>query len=212
MKIPGKFPLSILVALAACTWVAVGFVLYGTKPDIGFFKPMSLVTGVLATVLAAYDRWIWRIPGLAAVHGIPNLNGTWIGEIRSMWKDPATGQVPAPVIAAIVIRQTYTAVSIRMFTDQSSSVSVAARIEPEADGRINLMYVYRNEPRLSLQDRSRVHHGGVRFALGGAADVLEGAYWSDRDSKGEMVLKRKSRKHALDFESAQKIGNPQSSS
>jgi len=206
MKVPGKFPLFILVGLAACTWVAVAVGVYGTKPDVGFFRPMGVVTVVLATGLAAYDRWLWRIPGFALAHGISNLNGTWIGELRKISPDNAGKSTRRPKPVAMVVHQTYTALSLRMFTSESGSVSVAAGLSLESDGGVFVTYVYRNDPRLAVQDKSRVHLGGARLALRGNGDVLEGAYWTDRDSKGEITLRRVSRKRALDLESAQKLG------
>lgn len=205
MKVPGQFPLGILVGLAACTWFAVAVALYGASPDLGFFKPMTLVSGALAAVLAGFDRWVWRIPGFASVHGVPDLNGTWHGELRSMWIDPATGASPAPIPILVVVRQTYTAISIRTFTAESSSVSIAAGLVAEPDGSLVLTYLYRNEPKLSVQDRSRTHHGGVRLALVGEADKFEGSYWTDRTSKGELSLRRVGRKAVLDFEAGKKL-------
>ena len=205
MRVPGQVPLAILVCLAACTWFVVGVLLYGARPDMGFFKPMSIVVGITATALAAYDRWLWRTLGLPTLHGIPDLNGTWFGEIRSMWTNPATGIEPAALPVALVIRQTYSALSLRMFTGESTSVSLAAGLQREIDGRIVVSYLFRNEPALSVQDNSRVHHGGARLALGGDRDVLDGSYWTDRDSKGEMTLRRVSRARALDLEAAQRL-------
>ncbi|MCB9689731.1 MAG: hypothetical protein H6735_32130 [Alphaproteobacteria bacterium] len=204
MKVPGQFPLGILVGLAACTWFAVAVALYGASPDLGFFKPMTLVSGFLALVLAGFDRWLWRIPGLVHVHGVPDLNGTWKGELRSMWIDPATGASPPPIPTFVVIRQTYTAISVRTFTVESSSVSIAAGLVAEPDGSLVLTYLFRNEPKLSVQDRSRLHHGGVKAALAGESDKLKGSYWTDRASKGELSLVRIDKKPVLDFESGQK--------
>jgi hypothetical protein len=206
MKVPGQFPPRILVGLAACAWFAVAVVLYGASPDLGFFKPMTLVSGFLALVLAGFDRWLWRMPGLVQVHGVPDLNGTWKGELRSMWIDPTTGAAPPPIPTFIVIRQTYTAISVRTFTVESSSVSVAAGLVAEPDSSLVLTYIFRNEPTLSVQDRSRLHHGGVKLVLGGKSDKLFGSYWTDRCSKGEVALTRVSKAAALDFETASELG------
>jgi hypothetical protein len=205
VRVPGQFPLTILVGLAACTWLLVAAGLYGAEAEFGFFKPMSIVTGVLATALAACDRWLWRIPGLSFLHGVPDLNGTWRGEIHSIRKDD-DGQPRAPIPIALVIRQSYTSLSVSLFTAESSSVSIAAGLSTEADGRTVVSYLYRSEPKLSAQDRSRVHHGGVKLTLIGDGDILDGAYWTDRDSKGEIRVKQVSRwSHALDLESARAL-------
>jgi hypothetical protein len=205
VKPPGRFPLTILVGLAACTWLAVAVVLYDATPELAFFKPLSIVAGVVATILALFDRLIWRIPYLDLVHGVPNLNGTWKGELRSMWVAPDTGQPPPPKVVYLVVRQTYSSATVRMLTDESSSLSIAASLVPETDGSLLLTYLYRNEPKLSVQDKSRLHYGGVKLRLVGKNDRLSGEYWTHRESKGEMDFERVSRQSVLDFGSAKAL-------
>jgi hypothetical protein len=210
VRVPGQFPLSILVGLAALTWLAVAVALYGASPDPAFFKPMSFVVGVVGTTLAAWDRFVWRIPKLSAVHGIPDLNGTWVGELKSNWKDPTTGVSPGPIPIVIVIKQTYTAMTVATHTAESSSNSVAAGMHTEPDGRHAIVSLYRNEPRLSVQDRSRIHYGGVRLNLVGSEDHLQGPYWSDRGTSGEIAVRFVSRTRVLDFTAGQALAGSKS--
>lgn len=205
MRIPGKFPLSILIGLGACTWIAVAIVLYGAKAELSFFKPLSIVTTVLTVALAGFDRLFWRLPWMSKLHGVPNLNGTWTGHVDSTWVDPKNGKALTSILGVVVVRQTYTSLYVRMFTAEQSSMSVAAGLEPEADGRVVMNYLYRSEPQLSIRDRSQIHYGGVRLALGGEADELDGSYWTDRNSKGELKLRRISRVHAADLKAAERL-------
>lgn len=191
--------MSILVGMVAATWFVVAVAFFGAPASMAFFKPMSIVAGVLTAVLAGWDRWVWRIPKLSLVHGVPNLNGTWKGELTSLWTDPKTGEAPAALPVVVVVRQTYTSVTVTTFTEESTSVSVAAGLTTEPDGRHVLASMYRNEPKLTAQERSRPHHGGVRLTLAGDEDKLEGHYWTDRATSGEMKLVRAGRKHVLDY-------------
>jgi hypothetical protein len=206
VTVPGKFPLSILVGMAAMTWFLVAVGIFGAPASSAFFKPMSIVVAILTGVLAGWDRWVWRIPRLSLVHGVPNLNGTWKGQLTSLWTDPETGEVPAPIPIVFVVRQTYTSVTVRTFTEESTSVSVAAGLTTEPDGRHVLAAMYRNEPKLTAQERSRPHHGGVRLAVSGNEDKLEGHYWTDRGTSGEMMLVRAGRKHVLDYAAGVALG------
>lgn len=206
MKIPGKFPLSILVALGACAWFGTAVVLYGAKAEFSFFKPLSLVTTVLTVALVAFDRLLWRLPWLSKLHGVPNLNGTWIGHVDSLRLTPEDSK-KTPIRGAIVVRQTYTSLYVRMFTAEQTSVSVAAGLESEADGRVVMNYLYRSEPQLSVQDRSRIHYGGARCALIGEANELDGSYWTDRNSKGELKFLRISRDQAADLKAAERLND-----
>lgn len=200
---PGRLPIAILVALAACCWLLV-LVILGTTADIGFFKPFAVVVGFLSLGLAAFDRWGWRWPGIRRITGRPIVEGTYRGEIRTEWASPASGEPPEPVAAALVIRQTFTAMTVTVFTAESTSESLTASLDEAADGRFSVVGLYRNEPRLSVQDRSRVHHGGLRLQVAGAAkDRLQGSYWTDRRSQGELELHWVSEKRASDFVEAE---------
>jgi hypothetical protein len=202
MKVPGKFPVAILVGLAACTWVTAGALVYGMDAGWSFFKPFTIVVAVIAAVLAGYDRFLWKLPVFSAAHDVPNLNGTWLGDRSTLWKDPKTGIVPPDAKSVMVIRQTFTSITVMSFTAESLSMSVAAGIAREADGgRLVVTYVFRNEPKLPKRPESPTHYGGARLDIGGNKDVLSGHYWTDRDSKGTATFKRVSKDHALDFES-----------
>lgn len=201
MKVPGKFPVAILVGLAACTWVIAGALVYGMATGWSFFKPFTIVVAVIAAALAAYDRFLWKLPVFSAAHDVPNLNGTWLGDRSTLWKDPKTGIVPPDAKSVLVVRQTFTSITVIGFTDESTSVSAAAGIAREADGgRLVVNYVYRNDPNLPKRPVSPPHYGAARLAIGGNKDVLSGDYWTDRDSKGTVTFKRVSKDHVLDFE------------
>lgn len=200
-RLPGQFPPAVLVGLVATCWLAIGIGFYEANWDISFFKPMSGVVLVVSVALGGFDRWLWRWKLVERYHSVPNLNGTWRGELRSSWTDPQTGHPTPAIPIVLVIRQTYSAISVRAFTTESSSVTVAANVELEAEATHLVTYVFRNEPRLLVQDRSRTAYGGARLQLAGAKDRLEGSYWTDRGPHGELRVVRVSRDHVLDFQS-----------
>jgi hypothetical protein len=102
----------------------------------------------------------------------------------------------------MVIRQTSSTASVTLISDESKSKSSLARVVKE-DGSWLLHYVYTNEPRLEVRGRSPIHHGSAVLSVTGApAKRLEGGYWTDRDSKGQLKLTKRSKKLAEDFEEA----------
>ena len=210
---PGRLPISILVGLAACTWALV-LVVAGSEIGWGFAKPFSVVVGVISVALAGFDRWLWRWPLVRSVVGRPDLQGTYWGVIRSEWLNPDGGQKPEPIPAAVVIRQTYTTTTLTLFTAESSSTTIAAALYEGPDGRFAVAGLYRNEPRLPLQKQSRMHHGGIRLHLAGTGTDtrLDGNYWTDRSTHGEMDLVRISRLRASDFTEARAVALTQRSS
>jgi hypothetical protein len=107
--------------------------------------------------------------------------------LRSDWKDPITNEVLAPLPAYLVVRQTFSTLSLRMLTPESSSKVVTAEIIKEADGSYRLAAVYRNEPKVSVRDRSPIHYGALVLDIqGDPVKGLVGCYWTDRKTRGEL--------------------------
>ncbi|KYF65103.1 hypothetical protein [Sorangium cellulosum] len=189
-----RAPLTILVLFGAALWALV-LSGHGWPVPLSFFTPLSAVVSGLSVLLLLWDAWLWRLDLLHPWPvSQPVLRGTWRGQLT-----PATGE-PLPIF--LVVEQTFSTVETRTFTDESRSASIAARLD-RVDGDFLLAAVYRNEPDLRLQKRSRVHRGAVALRVHGPRPAeLRGCYWTDRDTKGELHFERVSRQLASDFKSA----------
>lgn len=179
--------LSAILLVAAALWGGM-LILEGVVVSGVWLRPFSTVVGVLLLLLVAFDLWAWR---LRFLHGWfvlrPDIRGTWRVELRSEWKDPATGKPVGPIVAYLVVRQTFSTLSLRMLTGESASEQVAGEISKASDGTYRLAAVYRNEPKLSVRDRSQIHYGAIVLDLqGDPVHELAGAYWTDRNSRGEV--------------------------
>lgn len=197
-----RIQLSALLAAAALLW-ALALVIQGVAVSPAWFRPFSLVLAALVLLVTIVDRWAWRLRFLQPwlVH-VPDLRGTWCAEIRSSnpKQDSLTGYM--------VIRQTLSSISLRLFTEESASEILASRVLKADDGTFSIAGVYRNTPRLSVRDRSPVHHGGLLLAVSGdPAASLYGQYWTDRSSQGEISLSHRNPKLAHSFEEASE-GDP----
>ncbi len=182
-----RLHLSTILLIAAALWGGM-LVFEGVAVNGTWFRPFSTVVGVLLLLLVAFDVWAWRF---RILHGWfvprPDLRGTWRVELQSDWKDPKTGAVIGPIVAYLVVRQTFSSLSIRMLTAESASELVAAEINKAGDGTYRLAAVYRNEPKLSVRDRSPMHYGALVLDVqGDPVEGLAGYYWTDRSSRGEL--------------------------
>lgn len=182
-----RLHLSAILLVAAALWGGM-LILEGVVVSGAWLRPFSTVVGVLLLLLVAFDLWAWR---LRVLHGWfvlrPDIRGTWRVELRSEWKDPATGQPVGPISAYLVVRQTFSTLSVRMITGESASEQVAGEIGKAADGTYRLAAVYRNEPKLSVRERSQIHYGALVLELhGDPVSELAGYYWTDRNSRGEI--------------------------
>ena len=147
------------------------------------------MNGYLVLILAAFDLWIWRISMLRGWFvKRPCIHGTWKASLQSQWTDPETGTAPPAIAAYIAIRQTYSMLSMRLMTEESTSEILGAEMVRAPDDTYRVAGVYRNEPRLSVRERSPIHYGAVLLQVEGEpASRLTGHYWTDRSSRGEVL-------------------------
>src|SRR6266849_7262475 len=137
--------------------LAVLLVLEGTQVTAGLFKPCGAVVTVLGFALLIFDKWAW---GFRFLHpwfvDRPYLKGTWTGVLVSNYVNPATQQRVPPIEVYLVVRQTYSAIHLRLITRESTSESLANNIPKGEDGVYCVASVYRNTPQLAHRDRSPI--------------------------------------------------------
>lgn len=167
-------------------------------------RPLSTVITVVLYAVMAFDLWLWKIPFLHSWFvKRPAIDGTWEVEIRSNWKNPAAGTDIPPIEGYMVVRQTFSTLSMRLLTEESSSELVGTEIVCSADGLYCVSGVYRNEPRFQVRDRSEIHYGAVWLRIIDEPEKkVMGHYWTDRETAGEMELGNRQRKRFQTFQSA----------
>ncbi len=197
-----RLHISAILLIAAGAW-GVALILAGVPVTASWFRPFSVVVGVLILVLSISDRWLWRLRWLRPwLFNMPDLNGTWKVVIHPTAPTPPHDKV----IAFMVIRQTFSTVSLRLFTAESHSETLSARVVRCDDGTCNLAAVYRNTSRLQVRERSPLHHGALLLNVqGDPPDSLAGQYWTDRLSQGELVLSARNPTLAHSFDQATKL-------
>lgn len=177
-----------IIAIAAAVWIGLLF-LHGVPLSLSYLLPYSLVVNVVLVVMYVFNKWLWRLPLLSTLFNRPVLAGTWKGELRSTWKDQHTGAAGEPVLAFLVVRQTYESLSIQVVTAESESESLNAVVQGNRDGVPEVVTIYRANPKLLLRARSPIHYGAMRLRVHrNPALRLEGEYWTDRDTKGQAVF------------------------
>jgi len=199
--------IKILVGLVVVTWAAA-LLIQGRQVPLDYLKSFSYAVTVVSFALLLWERWLWSWwafrPWLTTR---PDLRGTWKGHLVSSWTDPVTKQGRGEIEAYLVIRQTYSSIDVRLLTAESGSVSLSASIVDDSQGIHTLAVVYRNTPRVLLRDRSPIGHGGMLlYVRGKLVHQLDGEYWTDRKTKGELKFAARSHDEYLeDFEKAVKI-------
>ena len=188
-----RVQVSALIAVPLAS-VAVSLVLAGEPLSWNWVKSFGGAVSATVCAMALFDRWAWKqllLPGWFVKR--PILAGDWTFVIKSLWTDPQTNRRPEPIEAKVTIRQTYTQLHLRLETPESAGDFAASRIVAKDDGTYQVFGVFRNQPRVSVQDRSRTHLGAlVLDVIGDPASPREmnGQYWTDRGTNGELHGKR----------------------
>lgn len=192
-----------IIYTAVAIW-AIALLVTGQKLDSDLLRPLSTVTSVVVLLSIAFELWLWKLPLL---HGWlvkrPVIEGTWRAQLRSNWKMASSGAIPE-IESYVVIRQTLLNLSLRLLTKESSSHLVGTEIVCSVDGLYCVSGVYRNEPRFQDRTHSEIHYGAVWLqVIESPVQILEGHYWTDRNTAGEMRLTDRINEKFHDFQSAQ---------
>lgn len=199
---PNSSYISILVFVGALV-LGTALLAQGTPVPQGFFSSLSPVVTVLMLAISAFDLWIWKWPLINRFVKRPDLSGTWEVELKSSWIHPGTQRQVDVITAAMVVRQTYTTINVRLLTAESASQQLGASLTRSDDGRYQLSAVYRNEPRVAVRDRSRMHHGALLLEVDESPPrSLRGEYWTDRSTCGEISAGKRVRQRFATFDSA----------
>ncbi len=182
---------------------AIGILTSGGSVDAAWLRFYSVAVTAAVVALGVWNHWLWHMRLVQKSHTVPHdLRGTWEGTLASQWINPQTGQGIPPKTVYLVIRQTAATVSVVLLTNESMSRSSLA-IARAGDGSAGLDYMYLNEPKSSIEHRSRMHHGSTSLSIvGRPATRLHGRYWTDRDSRGELDFVNRSPSLADDYDSA----------
>lgn len=194
-----RIHISAIILIAAAVW-GVALILSGVPVAVEWFRPFSIVVGVLMIVLATAEKWLWRFSLLRPwLFNMTDLNGTW----KVVIHPTSPKSSPEEVIAYMVIRQTLSTISLRLFTAESYSETLSAQVVRCDDGTCNLAAVYKNTSRLNVRRKSPLHHGALLLNVqGDPPRSLAGQYWTDRLSQGELVLSMRHSVLAHSFDEA----------
>ena len=175
---------------------AGGIALSGDELKPGWLRFFGAAVFIAVLMLGVWERFIWRWSALQKLQSVPtDLNGTWKGTLASLWQD-ADGKKQKPKEVYLVVRQTASTASVVLITDESKSRSSLASLDRMPDG-YQLNYLFVNNPAPRYEDRSRMHRGAASLDVSGRpAQSVEGRYWTDRESRGELTFSERSRKHA----------------
>lgn len=150
------------------------------------------VLGMYTFLFRVFNDSLWQIfpQGMLTIVDVPNLNGTWTGELRSSFDNNA---IPYKVRVEVV--QSFSTIKVFAYFQRSWSYSIVADFYKESDGRQVLHYVYKNDPRNNAVSTMHGHYGVGKHEFLKDKDVMECSYYNepprDRGWYGSFNVKRK---------------------
>ncbi|MEO1438534.1 MAG: hypothetical protein AAFV80_23545, partial [Bacteroidota bacterium] len=159
---------------------------------INFLRVFSVVFFVLGTLWLVNQYW-WKYKIFKWLIDLPDLNGRYVGELVSSFKDESGN--PVKKLCALEIRQTASSISVAAYyadadsqLETTTAHSVAEGLEKDRDGSYHLFYTFANEA--DLLDMSSTNHSGIA-SLTYFPDVraFKGNYFNQRLNKGTIVVR-----------------------
>jgi hypothetical protein len=131
----------------------------------------------LTIALAAFNWGLWRILPRALAPK-PNLNGTWLVTLTPT--DPEGRSLPC-IRGFMRVKQSYTSLSMRLFTADTHSELISETIGVLKSGTFQLSAIYECEPYVT--GRIPLHRGAMVLIEedAGSTRAFNGHFWIDGD-------------------------------
>ena len=128
-------------------------------------------------VAALYEKIIWKYDPLLKW---PVLYKEYKGTIKSDHDGNARD-------ISVRVKQSLFSVYVFLKTDESYGKAITSDIV-NRDGEYVLCYSYLNHPKAEVRERSEIHYGTSILRIEEKAKQLEGTYFTDRNTKGDIIL------------------------
>lgn len=185
--------LSAAIALIA-VWLTTG------KFDLTYTKAIVSASSIVIIGLLAFDSWAWRFWPFRLFVSKPVLHGTWKLEQRTSYEARAHETIEG----YLVIDQRFSGIrQIRGLYEISHSHSLAADIAVDRS-HCTLSFIFRTEAGTMHRDGNPPSRGAAVLQIGRQPQLhLQGDYWMERGTKGNLKSVGYSRKLYGTFASAQ---------
>lgn len=138
-------------------------------------------------IFTLFIKRFWRYKLFKFIIPIPYLGGEWEGVIKYNWNDHSCEKK-----IKLTIRQSLFHVLFIIETDESVSRSCSASFNiDELRGENEVIYSYSNQPSIRNRSKSPIHFGAARLTICDNNSKLQGYYWTDRKTIGELVFHKK---------------------
>lgn len=151
------------------------------------WKALGKTVTLSLIIFTIFIKHLWRYKFFRFFIPIPYLGGEWDGILRYHWNGQA-GEKPIK----LTIRQSLFHIQFIIKSDESTSRSCSTSFNiDELRGENEVIYSYSNQPSIIHRDQSPIHYGAARLNIVDNNSKLEGYYWTDRKTVGELVFNKR---------------------
>lgn len=148
------------------------------------WKALGKTVTLSLLIFTIFVKHLWRYRIFRFIIPIPYLGGEWDGILRYNWNGK---EIEKSI--QLTIRQSLFHIQFLIKTDESISRSCSASFNiDKLRGENEVIYSYSNQPSIIHRDHSPIHYGAVRLRIDDNSLKLEGYYWTDRKTVGELVF------------------------
>lgn len=173
----------VVVALAAASilivWL-IHIVLDVIDFNLQWWLSVPSFAGSYSGLYWLFDRYVWHLGLLRHLNlvQLPNLNGRWVGKVKSSYNQAGGAQS-----VSVVILQRWSKMLVRLESEHSRSRSITASLRTADLLNPELSYQYVNEPKSNAPGTMQMHRGTVTLEL--SSSTLKGDYYTGR-GRGEV--------------------------
>ena len=150
------------------------------------WKAFSTSLGLCVLFFGVFSKLAWRWRHLAKWMNRPLVHGVWVGELRSDYGAVDGNRLVIPIF--FVIRKTYLTLSIQSFTERQEGESrLEALLRSSKTDVTRLCYMF--ELRKIFSGAHSITSGAGELKLAGDQLSLNGTYWTNTPTHGEISLR-----------------------
>ncbi len=180
--------ITLIIGLAVIVW-AIALVILGHGVSLSLLKPFGATTAAVTAVSVLFEKYFWRWKYFRGwLVERPFLGGTWRAILHSTYEEDGVRVSPKEVF--VVIRQSMSTMTFRLYSDRAKSHSLAESIFRERTDMYALSVSYQSDPSIDQRNgESEIHYGAALFThIADEPARLEGHYFTDRNTAGSLKL------------------------
>lgn len=140
------------------------------------------VLGFYGLFYSIFEEKLWKISFIRRALKIPNLNGSWVGHVKSSYDN-----FQSALAAEMDVHQSWTRMSIVMRTQTSKGCSLNSMIVNNLN-EMTLSFEFLNEPKVAAPASMHMHRGTARLSIDAKVESLDGEYYTGKDRNNFGIL------------------------